>query len=506
MKVALIYPPDRNFPGNPYASLPTLASCLESQGHAATLHDVNLEVFLSFTQDARLLRWYERLADRMTSLGEKDSLAPAEAAEYDGLVRRLSIPVDSLARAPQALEVMNHAAGFYDPGRFNRAFDDLRAALQFYFGDNPLDNAQTAGVPDRLFELLEAPLTDPVSEALTQGILDDILAQKPDLVGISIPFMVSYWEAMKLMRLLKTRAPGLPIVVGGALVENHEPIFVGDPRLFSLYDFVIAGDGDRALPRLATALEKGTSLGEVPNLYVPDAQGKAAFTFGEAVRNLNALPAPDFTGLPLDRYPVPETGATFQTSRGCYYGRCTFCSESFRDNYRLRKPEKVVEDMVRVYQTTGITHFYFWDSLCPPRTLKHVAEQVKIRGLPFTWFAETKMEKVYLPPEFMQTLFDGGCRFLQFGFESASQRVLDLIDKDNHLPEVEQVLTNMEQAGIKASLTWFIGFPTETAAEARLTYDTIRRLGSRVTISAYSGVYHLLPDQPLFHQQDRFGI
>lgn len=506
MKVTLIYPPDRNFPGNPYSSLPALSSCLKSTGHETVLHDVNLEVFLELVNSDLLIRHFDRLNERMEHLGEKPALNAHEAAEYQSLVQQLSIPRESLEDAKAALEIMKTSESFYEPDQFNRAYDDLRSMLRFYFGGHPLDNAANPDVVNRLFERLQQPMDDPITAALQNGIVDNMIAEQPGLIGISIPFMVSYWEGLRLARLLKGKAPHIPIIIGGALIENHESIFTGDPRLFDLYDFVMVGDGDLALPKLATTLENGGDLKQVENLYYKDENDNWAFTTQQRLDDLSSLPAPDFASLALSDYPVPEVGATFQTSRGCYYGKCTFCSESFRENYRLRKPERVFEDMEHIHKTTGIRHFYFWDSLCPPRTLKYVAEQVKKKNLPFVWFAETKMEKAYLPPAFMQNLADGGCRFLQFGFESASQRVLDLIDKDNDLQEVDQVLHNMAEAGIMACMTWFIGFPTETEGEARLTFDYIRSHGPNIALSAYCGVYHLLPDQPLFYHQNKLGI
>jgi radical SAM superfamily enzyme YgiQ (UPF0313 family) len=45
---------------------------------------------------------------------------------------------------------------------------------------------------------------------------------------------------------------------------------------------------------------------------------------------MDASPTPDFTGIEFDLYMVPERIAILTTSRGCYYGKCTFCPESFR--------------------------------------------------------------------------------------------------------------------------------------------------------------------------------
>ena len=49
-----------------------------------------------------------------------------------------------------------------------------------------------------------------------------------------------------------------------------------------------------------------------------------------------ALPLPDFDGFPLDHYFVPERIIPYLATRGCYWGRCTFCDhgQGYFDQYR----------------------------------------------------------------------------------------------------------------------------------------------------------------------------
>ena len=95
---------------------------------------------------------------------------------------------------------------------------------------------------------------------------------------------------------------------------------------------------------------------------------------------------------------------------------------------------------------------------------------------------------------------------MQFGFESSTQRILDLTAKGNHIDEVDGMLDNLKASGIGASVFWFIGFPTETEEEAYKTYDFIQDRRDRIALSSYTGTYDLLPDQPIFHEADRYGI
>lgn len=506
MKILLLYPPDRAFPAVPYASLPALSPCLKQAGHEVVLRDINLEVFLGLMQEETLLHHHDRRTGRLKILEAKPSLNQKEEEEYRFLAHVLSIPKHSLENVSASIRVMKDRQDFYDPDLFNQAWDDLRGAMRFYLGPNPLPSPERPDLIDRLLNKLNGPLEDPISEWYRETLVPSLLAETPDLIGVSIPFIVSYYEAMKLVKIIRDLAPGIPIVIGGSLIDSHVEPMAADPRLYRLFDYAMIGECEHALGQLASTIENGGDLATVPNLFYLRPDGTISRQSKEIVEDLNSLPSPDFTGLPLDRYIAPEPVASFQTSRGCYYGKCTFCSESFRENFRLRDPKLAVEDMVSIHATTGIKQFLLWDSLSPPKTLRHVAEEVKQRNLDFHWFAETKFEKTYLKPDFINALGEGGCRFLQFGMESANERILGLIDKDNKMDEVDIMLDNMQAANIHTSMTWFIGFPTETEAEARQSYDFIRKRRHKITLSAYTGTYNLLPDQPLFHDQDRYGI
>ncbi len=359
---------------------------------------------------------------------------------------------------------------------------------------------------NNLFTALKRDWIDPIGDLYDRFLVADILKEKPDLIGLSIPFMISYYQAMKLIQHIRKQAPDIRIVIGGVTIFNClDPMATG-ARLYDLFDYAIVGEGDKSIGELATALENGDNLQTVSNLYYRDSNGEMINTTARQVDDLNALPAPEFTGMPMDQYLTPRVTASFQTSRGCYYGKCSFCSLSYRDNFRMRTPGNVLEDMIKINETTCVKLFLLWDSLSPPKTLKYLAKEIKARGLDFYWFAEKKFEKVFLKPEFTQTLREGGCRFLQFGFESSTQRILDLTAKGNHIDEVDGMLNNLKASGIEASVFWFVGFPTETEEEAYKTYDFIQDRRDRIALSSYTGTYDLLPGQPIFHEPDRYGI
>ncbi len=506
MKVLLAYPPDRCPPMIPYSSLAQLAAVLKHAGHAVVVRDLNAMTFDWLNREERLRGYHDYARARFEELERKPVLDEGERGIYRFLAPLMAAPRESFLFAPEAARIMRDKARFYDPSQFNRAFDSLQTMIRLASSANPVFNPENRFFLQQVATHLAEPMGDPLSDAYQAEIVDAILAEKPDLIGFTLPFNFQFLEALKLCKLLRQRAPGVKIVLGGPTVNDYAPRLFADGTLATLVDFAVAGEGERAIVALCAAIERGGGFDQVPNLWWFEGGEPRKSLLPPDVPDLNEFPAPDFSGIAFDLYLTPSRVANLQTSRGCYYGKCTFCGDGFRRNFRMRSPDRVYADIKRIHLDCGVDHFLFWDSLAPPKTLKHVAQQIAANGDRIFWFAETKFEKPYANAEMMATLAKGGCRFLQFGFESARQPVLDLIDKGNDLARVDTILDLMKANGVKAGLSWFIGFPTARVDDDLHTYDFVTRRADGIGMSVYTGTFFLGRDTLVFTNPDRFGI
>jgi radical SAM superfamily enzyme YgiQ (UPF0313 family) len=506
MKVALLYPPDRCLPTIPYSSLATLSACLKEQGHEVLIRDLNVEVFDWLADGNRLAGYFDYAVEVVEGLESKPRLDSGDANIYRFLAPLVAAPRDDIVGAPTYIEVMRSPELFYVPEKFNRAFDALQTMIRVVYAANPVFNPENRFFVRQNIDAVRQPLGDPIADAYAGDILNSLLADEPDLVGFTMPFSFQFFEMLKLARLIKERSPKTKIVVGGPTINDYAYRLFESADLFEFIDFAVAGEGERSIMGLTDAMEGKIPFEDVPNLYwCEDGQVKKS-PLPPDVPDLNSFPTPDFEGVPFDRYLSPARIANLQTSRGCYYGKCTFCGDGFRRNFRLRAPGLIYQDIKAIHEKCGVEYFLFWDSLAPPKTLKHVSRMIRDNGDDIKWFAETKSEKPYTNPELIQTLRDGGCRFLQFGFESGSQRVLDLIDKGNDIERVDTILSHMKRSGINAGVSWFIGFPTEEPDEALLTYDFVNDRDDRISLSVYAGTFMLGRDTLVYENPDRYGI
>src|SRR5690606_10528976 len=100
---------------------------------------------------------------------------------------------------------------------------------------------------------------------------------------------------------------------------------------------------------------------------------------------------------------------------------------------------------------------------------------------------------------------EGGCSFILFGMESASQRILDLIKKGTDLEPMKEVCRNVHAAGIWNHVFTFIGFPSESEEEARSTVDFIMEMSEHIDSVGISS-FILTKDTPIFNNPEEFGI
>jgi anaerobic magnesium-protoporphyrin IX monomethyl ester cyclase len=506
MKTLFLYAPDRCLPTIPYSSLPALQACLRKAGHSTEIMDLNVELFDWLVQRDRVGAYYGWVRNRFAELEAKPQLDSAERAMYAFLAPLVAPPPESFARAEEAAAILRDKQRFFQPALFNQAFDDLTAVIRFLYAATPILNPENQ--KHYVAQLLEysAVAGDPMSHCYEEKLADLILARQPDVLAFTIPFHNQLLEILKILRVVKRKAPHVKAVIGGPTVHDYRDTLFADGRLFDWIDYGSVGEGENAIVQLLDALEGKRDLDDVANLYYRRADGSVAVSTKSDLPVMDEAPTLDFDGVPFDRYLLPDRLANFQTSRGCYYGKCTFCGDGFRRNFRMRHADLVYEDIKSIVEQWDVKYFLFWDSLAPPRTLINVAKRLKEEGPEVYWFAETKFEYTYANPQTVKTLYEGGGRVFQFGFESAVDRVLAMIDKGNELEKVDACLNALSEVGIGVCTSWFIGFPTERENEALITYDYVSKRRDKIVMSIYSGIFNLGRDTIVYQNPDRFGV
>lgn len=171
--------------------------------------------------------------------------------------------------------------------------------------------------------------------AASSEFQSDLEAFNPSFVGIST-MTPNFNEAQKIARTLKSRQPNTPIILGGwhasgcvqAHLSNQESETVNEllnPN--SPFDYVVAGEGEEALPYLLHCLENGIRVQDGNGISYFDGQMHVNLP-APRVKDLGRLPWPSWSGLDVDSYRDQRSGdldLSVHFNRSCRF-RCGFCS------------------------------------------------------------------------------------------------------------------------------------------------------------------------------------
>lgn len=519
MKSALIFPPQW-YPSQPYLALPTLKAYLENQGHIVDQFDFNIESYEIFLSRDYLTHCVEIIRNRLTQPAYTSS-----DRETQSVYRQILSDPDYLetifSEVRDAADVLRSEERFFQFPLYKKSYTTLKIAMQLIsFAHHPsridLESFFMQGTPEENLDGIVSATADAAANPYLALFKDHLSSQvaweEYGLAGISIIHVGQVIPGLTLARLLRKQYPNLHIVIGGSVFARHQDVLKNKQTLFKeFFHSVILFEGEEPLDQLIRRLEENKPLNTVPNLiYLEN---------GEVKRNekSKALPyeqlaRPTFDGLPLKKYLTPYPVLPYMASRGCYWGKCTFCTHSFiyDSYYRKDNEQRVAEDLDYLGKRYNTKFFTFSDEAISPSAFRRMSSAILSRGVEMRSLGMLKFESGNVEtPELFEKMRRAGFIMLFFGLESANDRILSIIDKGCDQATEKLVLKNSAAAGIWNHLYLFFGFPTEERSEAE---DTIRftvqngETGTGVIHSVGQSIFALEKDSAVYHNPEKFKI
>lgn len=306
------------------------------------------------------------------------------------------------------------------------------------------------------------------------ALVDQILAENPDAVGISC-LTAFFNECADLSKHLK--ANGIRCIIGGV-----HPTFLPFQTLRdSAADFVICGEGENALLELLRANFDHT---DIPGIY---AQGDLIeeplnIERGKPVADLDSIPFPDWEQMPPASYPKAPHGAVVKnfpigiitSTRGCPYP-CTFCASPgfYGRRIRFRSPENVVDEIEYLITNFGVREIHFEDdNLTIQRDhIESICNLILRRSIKVSWACPNGIRADKVDEALINLMKQSGCYYFAFGVESANQTILANIKKQESIDTVRKAIEMADRAGIACQGFFIFGLPGETAETIEETID-----------------------------------
>jgi anaerobic magnesium-protoporphyrin IX monomethyl ester cyclase len=182
-------------------------------------------------------------------------------------------------------------------------------------------------------------------------------------------------------------------------------------------------------------------------------------------------------------------------SRGCP-SDCTFCLRFLGRRFRVRSAENIVGELTWLKQRFGVTEFNFLDDNFTLHKIRvmEVCDLIHKRDLKITFRFPNGVREDFLDEDIMNALKSVGCYHLDFGIESGSQRVLDLMKKGKKVEEIAEKVHLSKKHGFKISASFLFGTPGETIEEME---ETIRFAAALPLDSASFGIVTPFPGTEL---------
>ena len=307
--------------------------------------------------------------------------------------------------------------------------------------------------------------------------LKEVLAEFPvTIVGVSLISYYQYRDALALSQQL--HAMGAQVVWGGALASVLPQAVLNT----GVVDALSLGEGEATWLELALAKQSGNNdWSDIKGLALKDEKGNLFFTAQREFLDLSTLPDIDWSLVEVEKYYQSTYGCKrmlyLYMAKGCPFN-CAFCynKEFHRCTYRKRPTDVVLREIEYLVKNHGMDGVYFADELfC--RTVKEMhafCDALKALRLNFVWGGQTRIG-IFSREDF-EYMYRAGCRWLFFGVESGSRRMLRNINKRINYERIEPTFENCKNAGIYSIGAFIIGLPGETVDDARETVALIERL------------------------------
>ncbi|MFA5286335.1 MAG: radical SAM protein, partial [Smithellaceae bacterium] len=528
MKTLLITPPFTQL-NTPYPATPYLKGFLKSQGYGVFQADLGIELINAIFSREGFQELFDAINQSSKKLSPNSRRIIKNATSYvqtiDSVMSFLQYRDNTLASLicnetflPRAsrfdsmpdLEWAFGNIGVNDQARFLATLyvedvgDLIKDAVTPWFGFSRY--AEKLGMSAHSFAPITRALQQPenILEVRLLELLKRHIEQvRPDVVGITIPFPGNLYAGLKCAQFIKKYYPHIKTVAGGGFV-NTELRNLSEPAVFDYLDFITLDDGERPFLSILQFLEGKKNQEKLVRTFIRmDDEVRYIHDDQEPDFHHAETGCPDYSDLPLGKYlsliemanPMHRLWSDgcwnkLTLAHGCYWHQCSFCDITlpYIKRYESAPAAVLVDRIEQVIAQTGHRGFHFVDEAAPPSVLKDVAKELLKRKIGISWWTNIRFEKAFTF-ELCRLLATSGCIAVTGGLETASDRLLKLMNKGVTVRQAAQVCDHFSKAGIMVHAYLMYGFPTQTQQETIDALEIVRQFFQEGLIQ--SAFWHL---------------
>lgn len=287
--------------------------------------------------------------------------------------------------------------------------------------------------------------------------------------------------ATKIQHTIRLARPSARVILGGphvtlvyaAVKHERKRSVIGRAtrsfkQLSEMFDVLVTGDGELAVFEALKAPHPALVDGDNPK--------SPLFLNTSAIEDL-PFPARHLIDISTYQYSIDGARALSMIAQlGCPFG-CGFCGgrmSPFLRKVRTRSAHNIVQEMVHLHHTYGVTGFMLYDD-----ELNVNPKMVSLMNLitdAQTWLGVEFRLRGFIKAELFTdeqaaAMYAAGFRWILVGFESGHPRILDNIQKKATRDDNTRCMEIARRHGLKVKALMSVGHPGESEETIRATRD-----------------------------------
>jgi len=300
----------------------------------------------------------------------------------------------------------------------------------------------------------------------------------PDIVVLECSTPSINFDLQSAAAIKKAFPSTRTVLIGSHPTVYHREIMAENP----LVDAICRGEFDYTVRDLVRAQAEGKDWSGISGLTWRRDGEVQVNPDRPVIENLDEIPFParDLVDSPNYRQGTfrGKHPTTVITSRGCPF-HCIYClwpSTLYGHNFRARSAENVVDELEECVNKYGVDEVYFDDdsmALDRERMLK-ICRLIVERGVKFEWISQCRVDS--MDEEVLRAMKKAGCRYIRFGVESGSPRMLKLMKKGITTEKAMEAFRLARKVGIRTQAFFLFGLPGETEETVRETIEFAKKI------------------------------
>lgn len=522
----LIFPPQWT-PISPHFAIPSLLGQLLANGYCAEGIDLNTEFydyiltpdFIKNSIRQALIQFEDMHNNLLSVYNPNKNTNDYTLEEHIFLYRYNKMKVYIEKNSKFVHKILSNIQKAKNNIRSEHFYNPETFITSLYIIDKALEVASLPYTPTKIeFESVQNPFfklnlesikyfvfdkTSNIFSDFYKNRIEEIINKEYDFIGISLNSSSQIIAGLTLSYMLKQRTKA-HINIGGNFFGRIANELARHKDFFELFaDSVSVEEGEGPIIEVAKYVNNEIKIEDVPNLmYLKD--GVVRCNDNMEPLKLNDISNMDLKGYDLKKYFSPVVVMPYQSSRGCYWGKCSFCDQDFGQRFNVKNPQKIISEFKEFKDKYNIQNFEFIDESVSPVSLKAISENVINNGLNINFFIDARLETDFTP-EILKRGSEAGLKMILWGLESGSKSVLELINKGIDIDRRFEIMADTKKAGIWNFAFIFFGFPTETVDDAILTVRML--VDNNNVIDSYGrSVYTMGRHSKLAEAPEKYGI